>query len=81
MNFDMLHAHIILYIISIGFNTFQSLFQSVLPKHPRKDRYNHKLRKYHVVYGEEDDEMSENEEQHQHQETGDASCQETSPDS
>ena len=56
----------------------QTLFQSILPKHPRKDRYNKKLRKYYVVYGEEDDEMSENEEQHQHQESGEVSWHDVS---
>ena len=36
----------------------------------RKDRYNAKLRKYYVVYGEEDDDISENEETHLHEESG-----------
>jgi hypothetical protein len=75
MKFGMLHAH----ILSIGFKTVQALFQSILPEHPRKDRYNQKLRKYYVVYGEEDDDVSENEEQHQHQESGEVSWPDASP--
>lgn len=39
-------------------------------KHPRKDRYNPKIRKYYVIYGEEEDDISENEEEHKHEETG-----------
>ena len=65
----MLHAH----VLSIGFKTVQIFFQSILPEHPRKDRYNSKLRKYYVIYGEEEDDISENEEQHQHQESGEVS--------
>lgn len=41
--------------------------------HPRKDRYNKKIRKYYVIYGEEDDDVSENEETHQHEESGEVS--------
>lgn len=41
--------------------------------YPRKDRYNQKLRKYYVIYGEEDDDVSENEETHQHEESGEVS--------
>lgn len=40
---------------------------------PRKNRYNSKLRKYYVVYGEEDDDISEDEEKHEHEETGEVS--------
>lgn len=42
--------------------------------HLRKDRYNKKLMKYYVIYGEDDEDISENEEVHQHQESGEASC-------
>jgi hypothetical protein len=31
----------------------------------RKDRYNKKIHKYYVVYGEEDDELSEDEEKNE----------------
>ncbi|CAK9018760.1 Uncharacterized protein SCF082_LOCUS14219 [Durusdinium trenchii] len=37
-----------------------------------KDRYNPKIRKYYVIYGEEEDDISENEEEHKHEETGEA---------
>jgi len=38
----------------------------------RKDRYNAKLYKYYVVYGEDDESVSEDEETKQHEEVGEA---------
>lgn len=35
--------------------------------HRRNDLYNKKIKKYHVIYGEENDELSENEEREEHQ--------------
>lgn len=35
----------------------------------RRDRYNHKLEKYYVVYEENDSEVSENEERHEQRDT------------
>ncbi len=39
----------------------------------RKDRYNAKLYKYYVVYGEDDESVSEDEEKKEHEEAGEAS--------
>ena len=39
----------------------------------RKDRYNAKLYKYYVVYGEDDESVSEDEERKEHEEVGEAS--------
>ena len=36
------------------------------PWYPRKDRYNKKIRKYYVVYEEADEDLSEDEERHEH---------------